>query len=103
MADKDVVVQTAYRVPDGSVSLVRPCHLVVLKDPRKLFIALERPTLEGAYIQTKGVYVGGTEDDVILNWQKRVKELTENKANIVELYISWLRVEYIRNLAYTAK
>lgn len=103
MADKDVVVQTAYRVPDGSVSLVRPCHLVSLKEPNKLFIALERPTLEGAYIQTKGIYVGNDEAVVVRDWQQIVKNQTEDKRNIIELYVPWLRVNFIRNLAYTAK
>ncbi len=103
MAEKDVVVPAAYRVPDGSVSLVRPCHLVAFKETNRFFIALERPTLEGSYIQTKGVFVLTDEKTVVRDWQKLVKELIEDKRNIVELYIPWLRVEYIRNLAYTAK
>ena len=105
MSDKDVVIQSSLRVPDGSIAPIKPCYLVALsptKTVKKMFIALDLPAMETSHIKCKGIFVDATEEVVIENYIELIKTLTTDKKNIVEIYFPWIKVEYIRSLVYNA-
>jgi hypothetical protein len=106
MSDKDIVIQSAFRVPDGSQINSKPCYLLVLSNPNgkgtKQFIALELPALEASWLKAKGLFVEATEDHIVENYVDLLKSLTAEKKNIVEMYFPWHSVNYMRSLVYNA-
>lgn len=99
-------IPVSSKVPEGSVISAKPCHLVSITDKmttkvsaKKMFIALERPTLEISHIQAKGFFVEFDEDAIVQNWAEIVKSLMV-EGKVVEIYFPWTSVNYIRNLVY---
>ena len=109
MPEKDILIGTQLRVPDGSTISAKPCYLITLTEKvgtgktaqQKRFIAVDLPTLQTSFIQTKGFYTEATEEEVLLNF--KVILSTMDKDQMLELYLPWHSIISIRSLVFKAK
>lgn len=109
MSEKDFVINATARVPDGTAISNKPCYLVTLeekigtgKDAKHvLFIAVDLPSLQPAFIQTKG-YFTATDKDAILKDHKSVLQGMD-KEQMAELILPWHEIKSIRSLVFKAK
>ena len=111
MSDNDITLERTLRVPDGSPINMKPCYLISINTKHstgkagavKFFIALELPDLViSSYMKVKGFFVEGEENAIISGYVDIVRTLAADKKNIIEMYMPWHTVNYMRSLVYNA-
>lgn len=109
MTDKDFVIESQMRVPEGSIISAKPYYLITLteksgkgkKEEQRRFIALDLPRMEMAHVQTKGIYVDATEEKILEDFRALIQETPRDQ--ITELFIPWHSIINIRSLVFKAK
>jgi hypothetical protein len=109
MSDKDFVINTTMRVPDGTAISNKPCYLITLDEKtgvgknitHRRFIAVDLPTLMPSYIQTKGYYTEAEEEMVVKEFKNILQGM--DKEQMIELYVPWQHIKHIRSLIFKAK
>lgn len=112
MSEKDVLITaSSMRVTDNTAISAKPAYLVSLtekesqgvgkKAQAKRFIALDLPTMQPAFIQTKGFYTDADEATILVNFRQMQQEV--NKEAIMEVYFPWHSVHSIRSLVFKSK
>lgn len=109
MSEKDYVVEAQLRVPDGSIISAKPCYLITLTEKinkgkaeqQRRFIALDLPSMQPAYVQTKGFYTDASEEEIVQNFRSLLQ--STNKDQVLELYLPWHSISHIRSLVFKHK
>lgn len=104
---EDVVVGVSNRVLSTNPMSVKPPYLIVLGDgvgktkTYEYFISLDRPEQLNGFLQAKGIFVTGDEQDIIKNFSAL---LTSTKRELIlEMMFPWHRICSVRNLVFKAK
>jgi hypothetical protein len=90
-------------IPNTAALAKKPPHLVVLLDgkEKKLFLSLDKPELLPGFIQVKGFYVSGSEDDASKNYVTLMGSTAKDL--YYEMCFPVQRVHSIKNLMFKAK
>lgn len=99
---KDLVIQSTWNVPNGTVMAQKPAYLVKFlqegKKVCKLFLAVEQPNFQTSFVQVKGFFYTGDEASVYKTYNEIV--VSEDKANYVEMWLPWHVLESVRSLVF---
>lgn len=103
---KDLVIASTFNVPTGAAQQIKPCYLVKFVASAKktqLFIVIGEPKFETAFVQGKGFFVdsGLDEEDVVTSYQKLVTGV--DKSTMVEMWLPWHNIVFVRSLVYKGK
>src|ERR1700677_1213130 len=106
-SDKDVVITSQLRVPEGSSISAKPNHLITFKPEKggaapKRFISLDQPNMtQEGWIQVKGAFSDQNEESIASNFKTLMQSL--HKDSIMEMYFPRESIQSIRNLVFRAK
>ncbi len=102
MTEHDIAIGPV-GIPNTAALAKKPPHLVSLIDGKKiqLFFSLDKPESLNGFIQVKGFYVEGTEEEVSKNYLNIMG--STSKDVYVEMYFPLHRVISIKNLMFKAK
>jgi len=106
----DMVIQSTFKVPEGSPISTKPAHLIILKEKigvaknshNQCFISIELPAMANpACVQARGFLSDATEDDIVVGYKAMLDSI--DKSKIRECYIPWHDIKRIDSLVYKAK
>jgi hypothetical protein len=105
MTDKDFMIESQIRVPDGSAISEKPKYLVFFtandKVKDKRFIATELPDMQASNAKLRGIYVTGSEEELFQNFRTLLQDAS--KEQYQEVYVPWHAISKIRSLMFKAK
>jgi hypothetical protein len=103
MADKDFAISVTAAPQVGAISK-KPCYLLSLEGTGKTkvayFIAFDKPDMQADFVQVKGVYSNGSEEDIVSGFVDMVRGTP--KEEIIEIMFPWHRILSIRSLVFNA-
>ncbi len=99
---KDIHIASNLNIPVAMVP-TKPCYLVkMLPEGKtaksKLFVAVELPKFDTAFIQVKGFFFDGEESDIVTNYTVRIAEADKN--TFVEMWFPVHSIANIRSLIF---
>lgn len=111
MSDKDFIIETQVRVPDGSIISEKPKYLILLneeeekkpktKSEKKKFICLDLPAMEPAFVKAKGFFCEASESEIIQNYRSICQNVQPDAK--MEIYLPWLSISIIKSLVFKSK
>ena len=105
MSEKDYAISNVGLPQVGKVS-AKPRYLISLLDPTAkskaltYFIAIDKPDLQLGFIAVKGIYVEGSEEEIMSHFSETVNNTP--KEQILDLMLPNHRVHCIRSLVFNA-
>jgi hypothetical protein len=98
----DIAIGVTTKI-NGAAPLLKPPYLITLgsKSAKIYFISLDKPELLNGFIQVKGIYTSGLEDDIIANYAEILAQT--NKDLYVEIMFPWHTILSMRSLIFKAK
>jgi hypothetical protein len=105
MSEKDYAIAATSRIFSGSPMLTKPVYLITFETSGKVtkakfFIAVEKPEMEEAFVQVKGIFSELSEEEIINSFAEILT--TAGKESILEMYFPWHRISSIRSLVFKA-
>ncbi len=97
---KDIHVSSV-NVLTSAVAL-KPTYLVKLlpegKAKPQLFVAIELPKFDVAYVQAKGFFYDGDEADIVTNYMAIIAET--DKSVLTEMWFPWHSIKSVKSLIF---
>lgn len=106
MPDVDISIGSV-GVPTTVAVPKKPSYLIFLEDatPKnkrtKKFITLDKPEFVSGFVQVKGFFTDLPEDEVIKTFPEVLTSVAKDL--ILEVFIPWQRITYMRSLVFKQK
>jgi hypothetical protein len=108
MGNLDMAVSSV-GIPNYTNVVMKPPFLIALEDTIgksksiRYFLTIDRPDVASEFVQAKGIFIDSSvsEDDIIKNYSQMLTDA--KKELILEMWLPWRRIIYVRNLVFKAK